>query len=107
MELLYEIFFEIYLGFWTILVPERKFKKWQETLLKLACILVSLIIFALIFAGICLLCETPMKTAGIILLVIGCVLLVTQITLFIIVLVHQIKKEKAEKNLPLQNKDSQ
>jgi len=106
MELLYEILFEIYLGFWTILVPDRKFKKWQESLLKISCILVSLIIFALIFAGICVLTETDLKALGIALLTVGSVLLIAQVVLFIIVLVHQIKKERAEKQLPPPDKDS-
>jgi len=33
-------------------------------------------------------------------LAVGCVLLLTQVILFIIVLVHQIKKEQAEKTSP-------
>ncbi len=107
MELLYEILFEIYLEFWSILVPEHKFKKWQEALLKVSCVLVSLLILALIIAGICLLTETSLTVAGIALLTVGCVLLVTQIVLFIIVLIRQIKKERAEKELYLQDKDSQ
>ncbi len=106
MDLLYEILLEIYLEFWTILVPEHKFKKWQETLLKITCIVVSLIILALIGAGICILVETSMRTLGIILLAVGCVLFFTQIVLFIIVLTHQIKKEKAEKTLPSSDNDS-
>ncbi len=100
MEVLFEILFEIYLELWTIFVPEHKFKKWQEYLLKISCILASLIIFALIVAGVCLLTETNLKAVGITLLTVGCVLLIIQVILFIIVLVHQIKKERAEKTSP-------
>lgn len=99
MEVLFEILFGLYLEFWTLLVPEHKFKKWQESLLNLACIFVSLIISALIVAGICLITETDMPTTGIALLVVGGLLLTAQVVLFIIVLVKQIKKERAEKRL--------
>lgn len=105
MELLLEIVLEVYLGLVEIIMPEHKFKKWQETLLKIVYVVVSLLIIALIIAGICLLVESPMRTLGIALLVVGCVLLATQITLCVVVLIHQIKKDKAETHLPLSNID--
>lgn len=105
MEFLLELFLEVYLGFAEVLVPEHKLKKWQAVLLQVACVIVSLLILALIIAGIGLLTGTPKRTLGIVLLVVGCVLFVTQITLYVISFRKQLKKEKAEKQLPLINID--
>ena len=97
MEIIFEFLFQIYFEIGEILIPDHKFKKWQEKLLKLFGILVSLAIVALIIAGGCILNETPKSVTGIVLLSIGCILLFVQIVLFIVVIVHQIKKEKRGK----------
>ena len=88
-----EILMEIYLSLGEVLIPDHKFKKWQEVLLRLVCIFVSLIIFALIVAGIAFISGENSFT-GIILLVIGGGLLTVQIILCVIVLVKQAKLEK-------------
>lgn len=97
MDFLFEFLFQFYLEIGEILIPDRKFKKWQETLLKVAGILVSLVILGCIVAGVCVLLETSSRISGIVLLSVGCALLAIQIALFVIALVHQIKKEKRRK----------
>ncbi len=97
MEFLAEIFLEIYFELAEILLPEKKFKKWQETLLKISGILVSLIIIGCLFAGISLIVDNVNGTVGIVLTAVGGVLFGVQMTLFFVVLAHQIKAEKAAK----------
>ncbi len=99
MDLLVEILMDIYLSLVEVLVPEKRFKKWQEVLLKVAGVLVSLTIVALILVGISFIYETEQRMLGIILLSIGGVLLTIQIALCVFVLVKQAKAEKA-KNAP-------
>lgn len=103
MDFFVEILFETYLSLAEILIPEHKFKKWQETLLKLAGIVVSLIIFFCLAFGISLIIEDG-GIAGIILTSVGGVLLIIQTVIFITVLVHEIKTEKLKK---AQNKDGE
>lgn len=104
MELLLEILIELYLNIAEILVPEKKFKKWQESLLKVACVLVSCIILGFMAAGIDFLVEgiERLRVTAIVLLSVGAVLLAVQIALIVIVVVHDVKKYKAKK----QNNDS-
>lgn len=97
MEFLIGIIFETYIGIGEILVPEYKSKKWRETLLKIVCLSVSLLILACIGAGICLLFDASMKTLGIIFLSTGCALLALQIILYVIVIVNKAKKENRER----------
>lgn len=99
MELLLQILFEVYLNIGEILVPEKKFKKWQESLLKVTCILVSCIILAFIGFGIAMLVEgvSRLRVTAIVFLCVGSVLLAAQIALIIIVIVHETKKYKEAK----------
>ena len=97
MDFLVELFMEVYLGLAEILIPEHKLKKWQETLLKLAGVFVSLSILACFWAGICLLIDNINRALGIALIIIASVLLAIQLTVFVVVLVHQIKAEKRGK----------
>lgn len=78
-----------------VLLPEKKFKKWQEFLLKLVGALVSLTIFALLFVGVSLLIEGEETTVALVLTAIGGTLFVIQMSVFVFVLVKQIKAEKA------------
>ena len=96
MEVLFEILLEIYLGLAEIIVPDHKFKKWQEVLLKLASILVALAVLVCIAVGIAMLVEGS-NTVGIALTAVGGTLLVVQIVIAIFVLVHDYKKNKEQK----------
>ena len=95
MEVLLEILMEAYLGLAEILVPDHKFKKWQEVLLKLGCILVSLAVIICLAVGIAMLVEGD-KTVGIALTAVGGGLLAIQIVIAIFVLVHDYKKNKEQ-----------
>lgn len=99
MDIFFEILVEVYLSVFEILVPEKKFKKWQETLLKLLCILVCLVVLGCLAAGIALLVEglEHLRVTGIALVCVGSVLLALQIALVITVIVNDVKKQKAEK----------
>lgn len=99
MEVLLQILFEVYLNIGEILVPEKKFKKWQESLLKVACILVGCIIMGFIAAGTAFLVDgvERLRLTAIVLLSVGAVLLSVQITLIVIALVHETKKYKEAK----------
>ncbi|MCM1404700.1 MAG: hypothetical protein NC133_04370 [Prevotella sp.] len=94
MEILLEILFGLYLEIGEILIPEHKFKPWQEVLLRLAGIFVSLAILGLIIGGVCLLEDTTTRTTGVILLAVGGGLLAAQIALMVVVVTHQIKAAK-------------
>ena len=94
MDILLEIILEIYLNLFEIIIPDHKFKKWQETLLKLACALVSVIILTGIIGGSFILADGGNKILGIVFLSVGSVLLVAQVVLFSISLKYQIKKDK-------------
>lgn len=96
MELIAEIILEIYLGLAEIIVPDHKFKKWQEVLLKLLSTLVALAILICLAAGIALLVEGQ-KTVGTVLTAIGGAFLGIQLIIIIIVLVHDYKKNKNNK----------
>ncbi|MDE6060989.1 MAG: hypothetical protein K2G31_05935 [Clostridia bacterium] len=95
MELIFEILLEAYLGLAEIIVPDHKFKKWQEVLLKLSCILVSLAVIICLAVGIAMFVEGD-KTVGIALTAVGGSLLAIQIVIVIFVLVHEHKKSKEQ-----------
>lgn len=99
MEIFLEIMCEIYLEFALILVPEHKFKKWQEILLKILSVSVTLGVLICFIAGISILIDAnkTLYTTGIILTIVGGFLTFIQIILFIIVLKKQLKKEKSKK----------
>ena len=95
IEIVFEIIFEAYLGLAEIIVPDHKFKKWQEVLLKLASIFVALTVLVCLIAGIVLLVEGN-KTVGIALTAVGGGLLAIQIVIAVFVLVHEHKKNKEQ-----------
>ncbi len=99
MDFLLQILFEVYLNIGEIFVPEKKFKKWQESLLKVVCVIVSCIIIAFIGVGIAFLVEgvKRLRTMAIVFLCVGSTSLAIQIALIIIMLVHESKKYKEEK----------
>lgn len=99
MDFLIQLFFELYLSIGEIFVPEKKFKRWQETLLKVACILVCCVIFAFIGVGIAFLVEgiARLRVMAIVFLSAGSVMLAVQIALVVVLLVHENKKYKQEK----------
>lgn len=99
MEIILQILFEVYLNIGEILVPEKKLKKWQESLLKVACILISCTILGFMAVGIALLVEgiARLRVTAIVLLSVGAVLLAVQITLIVIAVVHGTKKYKEAK----------
>lgn len=97
MDLLLEFLVEIYFSLVEIVVPEHKFKKWQEVVLKIAGILVSIAILGCLIAGISFIADSGNLTVGITLTAVGGGLLAMQLTIFIVVLVHQIKAEKQAK----------
>lgn len=98
MDFLLQLFFELYLSIGEIFVPEKKFKKWQETLLKVACIIVCCVIFAFIGVGIAFLVEgiARLRVMAIVFLSAGSVMLAVQIALVVVMLVHESKKYKEE-----------
>lgn len=99
MDFLLQILFEVYLNIGEILVPEKKFKKWQTGLLKVVCIIVSCIIIAFIGVGIAFLVEgvERLRIMAIAFLCVGSVLLAVHIALIIVVLVRENRKYKEEK----------
>ncbi len=98
MEIILELVCEIYLELATILVPEHKFKKWQEILLKILSVTVTLGILICLGVGISFLIDKNSSfTTGIILTVVGGTFALIQIVLFVIVIKKQIKIEKAKK----------
>ena len=99
MELLGEILLELYLGIAEMIVPDHKFKKWQEKLLQFLSVFAGILILVLIVAGVVLMIETEQTALGIALLSIGCAMLVVQVVLFIILLVREIKAEKQKKQI--------
>lgn len=97
-EIILEFFAELYLGIGELIVPEHKFKKWQESLLKMLCAIISLAILVLLIGGIVLLTgEDKRLVAGIAMTATGGGLLLVHIALFLIILIRDIKKEKEKK----------
>ncbi len=93
-----ELFLEVYLSIGEILVPEKKFKKWQENLLKVFCVIICVAILCCIGIGIAFLTEevTRLYNAGVVLVSVGAALLAVQIVLTVIAIVHGCKKKKSE-----------
>lgn len=104
LELFLEIFVEVYLNIGEILVPEKKFKKWQENLLKVLSVFVCCAVIFSVIAGIALLVDgiESLRVTGIAVLCTGVGLFIIQIILVVIAVVHDVKKYKAKK----QNNDN-
>lgn len=97
LEIFLEIVMELYLEMAEMIVPDRKFKKWQKVLLQIACIVITLGVFFCLVIGISLLVEGG-GTLGIALTSAGGALLVIQTVIFVIVVVHEVKSVKAAKD---------
>ncbi len=98
MDFLMQLLFEVYLNIGEIFVPEKKFKRWQETLLKILCLVACCCIFGCLGAGIAILIEQESaRTIGIILTSVGSVLLAIQIALVVFAIVRDAKKQKPKK----------
>lgn len=98
LEIVLELFLEVYLSIGEILVPEKKFKKWQENLLKVLSAVVCVVILCCIGIGIAFLTEgvARLYNSGVVLVSVGAALLAVQIVLTVIAIVHDCKKRKSE-----------
>ena len=105
MEIFFEVLFEIYLNLGEILIPDRKFKKWQRTLLQVLCVLVCCVIFACLAVGISFLFEGKpnFRVPGIVLVSVGAVLFAVQVGLAVVVIVHDYRQEKKKKSVQKQD----
>lgn len=98
MEIFLEIVMELYLEMTEIIFPKRELKKWQNVLLQIVCTVVTAAIFCCLVAGISLLVEGGENgdlSLGIALTSVGGVLFLVQTVIFVIVVVHEVKSNKA------------
>lgn len=86
LQAVLEILFYCYLDFVEELADGRQLKKWQKVLFICVCMAVFLAAVVLVIAGIAVLCagKEHEKTAGAIMLSVGCVVLVIHILFAVI-----------------------
>lgn len=84
-EILLEIVLTVYYGIAVIVVPHRSLKKWQRITLTVLSAFISTVAVAMIIAGPILISMGTYQTAGIALVVTGCLVAVIHITLFLII----------------------
>ncbi len=84
-EILLEILLTVYYGIAVIVVPHRALKKWQRIALTVLSAFISTVAVAMIIAGPIMISMGTYRTAGIVLVVTGCLVAVVHITLFLII----------------------
>lgn len=80
-------------------IGDRQLKKWQEMLLKISCLVISLTAFFLVLIGVFWITDVePFKTYGIIFLIVGGVILFAHILIGLFVGTNHFIEEKREED---------
>ena len=101
MEILLQIILEpLFFAYYDLVksfIDDKQLKKWQEYLLKISCLIVSLTSFFLVLIGVFWITDVqPFKTYGIIFLIIGGAILFAHILIGLFVGTNHFVEEKRE-----------
>lgn len=101
MEAIIQIFGELFINFFLelvqLFVPDKKFKKWQEDLLRVISVLMNIGFLACVIVGANFLADgnPDFFTTGLILTIFGAVIMLAEIIAVFVLAVKDYKKHKA------------